>query len=127
MVEAEIFEFFKEFDPTSAYLNGLKEYAGKLFIPSRRNLERFSGRVEELRLKAENKSQEKALDSVSASYTLGEPHGVSEMIKEGIVPSHLRPLTKNGIRAIETGIIEKSGKDWPTGLRILALVRCDGL
>ncbi len=135
-VEAEIFEFFKEFDPASAYLYGLKEYAGKLFIPSRRNLERFSRRVDELRLKAENKSQEKVLDSISAGYTLGEPHMVPEsilgayfgyMIKEGIVPGHMRPLTRNGIRAMQVAVEENSRKDWPTGLRLLTLIHCDGL
>ncbi len=135
-VEGEIFEFFKEYDPAGAYLNGLKEYAGKLFIPSKRNLEKFSHRVEELRLKAENKSQEKLLDAMSAAYTLGEPHGVPElilnayfgyMIKEGIVPGRMRPLTRNAIRAMQTAIVENAGKDWPTGLRLLALIRCDGL
>ena len=60
-VESEIFELFKEFDPSGAYINGLNECVGKMFIPSKRNLEKFSRRVDELRLKAENKSQLKVL------------------------------------------------------------------
>jgi len=135
-IEAEIFEFFKESEPSSAYLNGLKEYAGRLFIPSRKNLERFSKRAEELRLRAENKSQLKVLDSLAAAYNLGEPHQFPEivlsayfgyMIKEGIIPSHLKPLTRNATKAMQVAAAEKAGKDWPTGLRLLTLIRCDGI
>jgi len=135
-VESEIFELFKEADPSGAYINGLKEYAGKIFIPSRKNLDRLSRRVEELRLKAENKSQLKVLDSGSAWFTLNEPHIAAEsvlnaffgyMIKEGIIDSHMKALARNGIKAIEVATFEAAGKDWPTGLRLLALIRCDGL
>lgn len=135
-VEAEIFEFFKESDPVSAYIAGLKEYSGKLFIPSRRNLERFSRRADELRLKAENEAQLKLLDSLAGAYTLLEPHGIPEgilgayfgyMIKEGIIPSHMRPLTRYAVKAMQTAIVENSGKDWPIGLRMLTLIRCNGL
>ncbi len=135
-VEAEIFEFFKESDPSSAYIAGLREYAGKLFIPSRRNLERFSRRADELKLKAENPSQLKVLDSLAAAYSLVEPHSIPEgilgsyfgyMIKEGIVPSHMRPLTRNAVKAMKVAIVENSGKRWPIGLKMLALIRCNGL
>jgi hypothetical protein len=135
-VESEIFELFKEADPSGAYINGLKEYAGKIFIPSRKNLNRLSRRVEELRLKAENKSQLKVLDSGSAWVTLNEPHQAPEsvlnaffgyMIKEGIIDSHMKALTRNGIRAVQAATVEAAGKNWPTGLKLLALIRCDGL
>jgi len=135
-VESEIFEFFKESDPSGAYINGLKEYVGKIFIPSRKNLDKLSRRVEELRLKAENKSQLKVLDSGSAWITLNEPHQAVEsvlnaffgyMIKEGIIDSHMKALTRNGIRAVQAATMEAAAKNWPTGLRLLALIRCDGL
>src|SRR3989441_7278355 len=135
-VESEIFEFFKEADPSGAYINGLKEYVGKIFIPSRKNLDKLSRRVEELRLKAENKSQLKVLDSGSAWITLNEPHQAVEsvlnaffgyMIKEGIIDSHMKALTRNGIRAVQAATVEAAGRNWPTGLRLLALIRCNGL
>ncbi len=135
-VEAEIFQFAKESDPASAYTAGLKEYAGKLFIPSRRNLERFSHRVSELRLKAEDEPQLKFLDSLAAAYGLAEPQSYPEgvlgayfgyMIKEGIIPSHMKPLTRNAINVMRTATAEKSGKEWPIGLRMLTLIRCNGL
>ncbi len=135
-IESEIFDLFKENDPSGAYINGLKEYVGKIFIPSKRNLEKFSRRVDELRLKAENKSQLKALDSFAAWFGLAEPHMVPEsvlnayfgyMIKEGIVESHMKALTRNGIRAVQAGTVEAAGRSWPTGLRLLTLIRCDGL
>src|SRR3989441_11143634 len=98
-VESEIFEFFKESDPSGAYINGLKERVGKIFIPSRKNLDRLSRRVEELRVKAENKPQIKGLDAGAAWITLNEPHQAPHsvlnaffgyMIKEGIVNSHMK-------------------------------------
>src|SRR5437667_675764 len=49
------------------------------------------------------------------------------MIKEGIVNSHMKALTRNGIRAISAATVEAAGKNWPTGLKLLALIRCDGL
>jgi hypothetical protein len=135
-VEAEIFEFVKESDPSTAYLQGADEYLGKLFIPSRKNLERVARRADELRLKAENNSQLKAIDSIAAAFALQEPQGSPDgvlsayfgyMIKEGIVPSHLKPLTRNAIRALQSAAEQHSGKNWPTGLRLLTLIRCDGL
>src|SRR5215510_6731679 len=136
VVESEIFEFAKEFDPASAYINGIGEYVGKLFIPSKRNLERFSHRVEALRLKAENRSQLKLLDSLSAANTLAEPQNITEnilsaffgyLVKERIVPSHLRTLTRNATRAVQAAIAEYGDKVFPTGIKILTLIRCDGL
>jgi hypothetical protein len=135
-VESDIFEFVKDADPSGAYINGLKEYAGKIFIPSRKNLDRFSRRVDELRLKAENKSQLKVLDSAAAWLTLNEPHQTPEsvlnaffgyMIKEGLVDSHMKAIARNGIRAIQAATMEAAGRNWPTGLRLLSLIRCDGL
>ena len=135
-VESELFEFVKDADPSAAYLHGSKEHVGKLFIPSRKNLERFAGRADELRLKAENDSQLKVIDSLAAAYALQEPQTYPDgvltaffgyLIKEGLVPSHLKPLTKNAIRALRASTEEAAGKEWPTGLRLLTLIRCDGL
>ncbi|HEV2119515.1 MAG TPA: hypothetical protein VGS11_05360 [Candidatus Bathyarchaeia archaeon] len=135
-MESEIFDLFKENDPSGAYINGLKDYVGKIFIPSKRNLERFSRRVDELRLKAENKSQLKVLDALAAWYGLAEPHMIPEsvlnayfgyLIKEGIVDSHMKALTRNAIRAVQAGTVEVAGRNWPTGLRLLTLIRTEGL
>src|SRR5438309_4913237 len=81
-VEAEIFEFAKESDPATTYLQGLNEYVGKLFIPSRKNLERIAKRTEELRLKAENDLQLRVLDSLAAGFALQEP----QTYPDGVYP-----------------------------------------
>src|SRR5713101_7657292 len=49
------------------------------------------------------------------------------MIKEGIIPGHLRSLTRNAIRAMQTASAEYAGKNYPTGIRVLTLIRCEGL
>src|SRR5207245_6967002 len=114
---------------------GVNEYVGKLFIPSRRNLERIAKRTEELRLKAENDLQLRVLDSLAAGFALQEPQSYPDgvlsaffgyLIKEGAVPSHLKPLTRNAVRALQAAAQESSQKRWPTGLRLLTLIRCDG-
>ncbi len=78
----------------------------------------------------------KVLDSGAAWVTLNEPHQAPEsvlnaffgyMIKEGIIDSHMKALTRNGIRAVQAATVEAAGKNWPTGLKLLALIRCDGL
>ena len=135
-VEAELFEFAKELEPAGSYIQGLSEFVGKLFIPSRKNLERIAKRADELRLEAENDLQLKVIDSLAAAYALQEPQSYPDgilsaffgyLIKEGIVPSHLKPLTRNAVRALQAAAQETSGKKWPTGLRLLTLIRCDGL
>src|SRR5947199_3735006 len=132
-VEAEVFEFVKASDPSAAYLQGANEYVGKLFIPSRKNLEKVAKRADELRLKAENNAQLKVIDSFAACYALQEPQlypdGVLSaffgyLIKEGVVPSHLRALTRNAVRAMRAAAEETSQKRWPSGLRLLTLIRC---
>src|SRR5207245_8751213 len=109
-VEAEIFEFAKESDPATTYLQGLNEYVGKLFIPSRKNLERIAKRTEELRLKAENDLQLRALDSLAAAFALQEPQSYPDgvlsaffgyLIKEGVVLSNMNPITINTVRALQ--------------------------
>src|SRR6266704_2724361 len=135
-VEAEIVGCDKESDPSTAYLKGANEYVGKLFIPSRKNLERVAKKADELRLKAENNGQLKVIDSFAAGYALQEPQlypdGVLSaffgyLIKEGVVPSHLKALTRNAVRAMRAAAEETSQKKWPSGLRLLTLIRCDGL
>jgi hypothetical protein len=39
----------------------------------------------------------------------------------------MKALTRNGIRAVQAATVEAAGKNWPTGLKLLALIRCDGL
>src|SRR5437762_14173985 len=95
-VEAEVFEFVKESDPSTAYLQGANEYVGKLFIPSRKNLEKVAKRADELRLKAENNAQLKVIDAFAAGYALQEPQLYPDGFvtalfgyqkQEGIVPT----------------------------------------
>src|SRR5947209_13412731 len=92
-VEGEIFEFAKESDPATTYLQGVNEYVGKLFIPSRRNLERIAKRTEELRLKAENDLQLRVLDSLAAGFALQEP----QSYPDGVLSAFFGYLIKEGV------------------------------
>src|SRR5215467_7955240 len=114
-VETEIFQFFCETDPSSAFNAGLTDYVGKIFVPSSKNLAVLARRADGLRLRAENESQVKLIDSVTAMAALGEPHSIPEsvlsayfgyLVKEGIVPSHLTRLTRSAILVVKTGMVE---------------------
>lgn len=134
--EAELFEFLKQVAPAYAFANGLDEFAGRLFIPSERNLEKLSRKVQELRTGAETESQRKRLDSLESSYLLREPHQFPgsvlnsysvHLTKEGIVTTHMKSLTTNAIKGMQVATRENALKDWPTGQKILTLIRCDGI
>ena len=63
-LDAQIMEFVKEVNPSGAYLLGFNEYAGKLFIASRANVDAALRRARTLRSKARTELQRKVLDSL---------------------------------------------------------------
>ena len=56
-VERQFLEWHKEFDPSSAYLEGIAECAGRFFVPSRQNLADAKKKLETILSKTKNKGQ----------------------------------------------------------------------
>ncbi|MBA3044532.1 hypothetical protein FP804_05300, partial [archaeon] len=125
MIENGIFELWKTVNPSLAFSQGLDDYAGKLFIPTKENNEKILEKIKELRDKADN-VEKKFLNYLETVVTFREPPECPSSIlwtffghisKEGINTEHLIMLSENSIRLINT--YSKMGYDWPVEIKIL--------
>jgi hypothetical protein len=131
-----ILDAFKEFSPSSAYLMGFNDYAGKLFIPSQANVDSALRKVRELRRRAQTDLQRKSLDSMETGLRFDEPQPVLDdivgtifalLVKEGIRDEHMLPLLRNAVDAIDASTKRYSGKSIPVGVKALVLYRLGGV
>ena len=74
--DSEMIESLKPLSPSAAYLMGFNEYAGKLFIPSRTNIDAALVKIRGLRQRAKNDLQRRVLDSVETAMRFDEPQPV---------------------------------------------------
>ena len=109
-VEKQFLEWHKEFDPSSAYLEGIDKCVGKFFVPSKRNLTVARRKLETILNKAESQEQRKVFRSYLTWLQFNEPYMVPtnaaytffmHMVKEGIVPEHLTLLAKQVNKALD--------------------------
>lgn len=133
MIENEIFELWKTINPSLAFSQGLNEYAGKLFIPTKENKKRILQRIAELRQKADD-TENRFLDYLKTSLLFEEPPERPSRIlwtffahisKEGINTEHLTLLAENGVKLIDA--YAEMGYNWPIEIRILTYRGCKGL
>jgi hypothetical protein len=133
MIENEVFELWKTVNPSSAFSQGLDDYAGKLFIPTKENNEKILEKIKELRDKADD-VEKKFLNYLETVVTFREPPQCPSLIlwtffdcisKEGINTEHLILLSENSIKLIDA--YNKMGYDWPIEIKILTYRGCKGL
>ncbi len=133
MIENGIFELWKTVNPSLAFSQGLDDYAGKLFIPTKENNEKILEKIKELRDKADN-VEKKFLNYLETVVTFREPPECPSSIlwtffghisKEGINTEHLIMLSENSIKLIDA--YNKMGYNWPVEIRILTYRGCKGL
>ncbi|MDV3278575.1 MAG: hypothetical protein LYZ69_08975 [Nitrososphaerales archaeon] len=131
-LDDEILDSFKEFAPSSAYLMGFDDYAGKLFIPSQENVDAALRKVRELKGRAETELQRKSLDSMETALRFDEPQPVLDdivgsifalLVKEGIKDEHMLLFLKNAADALDASTKRYSGKNIPVGVKALVLYR----
>jgi len=135
-LDAQIMEFFKEINPSGAYILGFNEYAGKLFIASQRNVDAALRRVRALRSKAKTELQRKLLDSVEVGLLFNEPQPVlddivgtifSLLVKEGVNDVHMLSLFDYAQKDLEACTARFSKKPVPVPVKALTLYRLDGV
>jgi hypothetical protein len=135
-IEKEIFELWKEMNPNAAYLQGLSEYAGKMFIPTPENEKRITDRIESLLSKTDDPVERKFLISLKASIKYHEaPHDISDivwtlfghMIKEGFNVAHLSSLVDHGRMKLENSKNTYLHENLPLITRIILTNKCNGL
>src|SRR6266571_1948883 len=126
--ERAVFELWKEFRPEEAFVLGLDECAGRLFIPTQRRVDSILAKIARIQKSAKSPIERKLLASFRASLELREPARLPQtllesffgyMIKEGVKVDHMRTLAIDGRKAVH-------GPTAP-GMRALVQLACNGL
>jgi hypothetical protein len=135
VIDREILKFWKQTSPLSAFSAGLKQYAGKMWIPSKENKKKALEKIGKLLKKAgKDRVATKFLRAERFGLLFEEPHDVpggimghlyNHVLVEGFRPGHLSSLAKDGMKVL---FLQKHllKKDWPVELRIMTMLECDG-
>lgn len=114
---------------------GHGEYAGKLFIASRENLDGALDKIRRLRSKAKTELQKKVLDSMEMVALFDEPEPVlddivgaifAHLAKEGVDDAHMLSLLDYASRDIDACTERFSGREMPVAVKALTLYRLAG-
>lgn len=135
-LENEIFEVWKMLDPSDAYLQGLDEYAGKMFVPTKENQELVFGKIDTILGRIQDETTQKFLNSLKATLKYREPpQDISNVIwtffghlvKEGINPEHVSKLLDQTKDVLSESEETYNFDELPLELKIISLNNCNGL
>jgi len=135
-IEKQFLEWYKEFHPSSAYTEGANECAGKIFVPSKQNLVVAEKKLKNILKKTKKEEQRRLFKSYLTELRFNEPYMVpsqatsaffSHLVKEGIVPEHLKSLAKQVEDALDAYTKLLSHKKWPIEIQILTCQTTDQL
>ena len=127
-IEKEIFELWKELNPSGAFTAGLDDYAGKLFVPTEVNVKRMLEEIGKLKKHAEDTVQQKFLQCLETELHFEEPHMALEsilwtfyghLVKEGIKVEHLLSLTSHAKKVLRVSKGRLTKKEWPVEIRAI--------
>jgi len=127
-VEEEIFELWKELNPSSAFTAGLDDYAGKLFVPTEGNMKRMLEKIAKLKTHAEDTVQQKFLQCLETELRFEEPYMALEsllwvfyrhLVKEGIKVEHLLSLTSHAKKSLRASKERLTKREWPIEIRAI--------
>src|SRR5216117_405511 len=133
--ERAVFELWKEFRPDEAFVLGLDECAGRLFVPTQRRVEGLLAKIARIQKSAKSPIERKLLASFRASLELREPARLPQtllesffgyMIKEGVQAGHVSALAMDGRKALDASRKRTRGPTAP-GMRALVQLACNGL
>jgi len=135
-LDAQIMDFFKEVNPSGAYILGFNDQAGKLFIASQRNVNAALKQVRRLRSRAKTELQRKLLDSIETGLLFDEPQPVlddivgtifAHLAKEGVKDDHMLSLLDYGMKDVDACTVRFSKKPIPVAIKALSLYRLEGV
>ena len=133
--ERAVFEVWKELRPDEAFVFGLDECAGRLFIPTQRRVDSLRAKISRIQKAVTSPIERKLLASFRASLELREPARLPQtlleslfgyMIKEGVKANHMRALATDGRKALDASRMRARGPTAP-GMRALVQLACNGL
>jgi len=135
-IEKQFLEWYKEFAPASAYTDGVSECAGKFSIPSKQNLAAAEKKLKSILKEAQNEGQRRILKSYLMWRKFNEPYMVpsrattaffSHLVKEGIVPEHLKSLAKEVEKALDAYAKLLADQKWSVETKIVTCQVTDDL
>jgi hypothetical protein len=135
-IEDEIYEVWKEINPSDAFRQGLSEYAGKLFVPTPENKERMLQKVNEIMGKTDDPVLQGFLRSLVGTLEYHEvPNDLSDilwtvfghLIKEGINPQHLISLLNDADRILDNAMEVYDLGGLPLVVKIILMNKCGGI
>ena len=135
-VEKEILEVWKAAYPSAAYTQGFDGYAGKVLVPSKKNLANLKRQVRNLRKKTSDKGHLKFLGSFYVDLEFFEPYVVPSaaigaffyhLVKEGIHVEHMKSLALLTCEALKQARMWLEKMEWPIEVRIVTTQKINGL
>jgi hypothetical protein len=135
-VEKEILEVWKAAYPSAAYTQGFDGYAGKILVPSKKNLANVKKQIRNLRKKTTDKGHLKFLDSFYVDLEFFEPYVVPSaatgaffyhMVKEGIHVEHMKSLSLLSCEALKKARMWLQKTEWSIEVRIVTTQKTNGL
>src|SRR2546426_4517581 len=108
--ERAVFEVWKELRPDEAFVFGLDECAGRLFIPTQRRVDSLLAKISRIQKSTTSPLERKLLASFRASLELREPAPLPPtlleslfryMIKEGGEANHMPAPAADGPKALD--------------------------
>ncbi len=133
--ERAVFELWKEFRPNDAFVLGIDECAGRVFVPTPARVDRIRSKVGRIQKKTRDPTERKLLASFRAALELNEPAHLPEsllesmfgyLVKEGMDANHLGSLARFGRQALDARRRHLRGTP-PPGMRALVQIACSGL
>jgi len=133
-IDKEVFAFWKEISPSSAFGSGLKKYAGQMWIPSHSNVKKALTRVKQLDKKTKDPVIKKFLAAIRRGLMQEEPQdapgevlGVffTHLIIEGVKEKHILALAEQSLSRLG---LQKHlwNRKWPVELQIYTAQECAG-
>ncbi len=133
MSQKEAFDLWKELNPLDSFSLGLKQYAGKLWIPSHHNTKQALHKIDKL-IKKSDESTKAFLRSIKVELLYDEPQDppgevlsafFAHLVVEGINNKHLLTLSEDCIQTLQ---VQKElwETNWPIELQIFTAQNCDG-
>ncbi|TLZ79422.1 MAG: hypothetical protein E6K11_06820, partial [Methanobacteriota archaeon] len=133
--ESAIVELWKEFRPNEAFVLGIDECAGRVFVPTPAKVHQIQARISRIRRMTRDPTERKLLASFLAALELREPAHLPQslvesmfgyLIKEGTNTDHLASFARFGRRALDARR-RQVRRVPPPGMRALVQLACSGL
>jgi hypothetical protein len=135
-LENDIYEVWKELCPNEAFSQGLKDCAGKLFVPTEENRENILEKINSLRLKTDDPVQKKFLTSIEATIKYREaPHDITDitwtlfdhLLKEGINTEHISSLLDYTNKILENSKRSYRMSELTVEIKAILVNKCNSL